>query len=84
MNGSVLSDGDIKKEPEHSDVSDCDLSRKVKCEDKETDVRKNDKCPATDNIKLERNFDDTIDIKYEDFEYDFQWSYFKRRPFYTP
>ena len=68
---SVLSDCDIKKEPESSGVSDCEISTKVKCEDMETDVRKKDESPATDHIKIERNFVDTIDIKYEDFEYDF-------------
>ena len=68
---SVLTDCDIKKEPECSDVSGYEISRKVKFKDIETYVREKDECPATDHNKLERNFDDTIDIKYEDFEYDF-------------
>ena len=62
---SVLSDCDIKKEPKHSDVSDCEISIKRKFEDIDTDIRKKD-----DHIKLRINFDETIDIKYEDFEYD--------------
>ena len=72
MVGSVLSDCYIKKEPDYSGVNERGISREVKCKDIETDVRKKDECPASDQIKLERNFDDTIDIKYENFEYDFQ------------
>ena len=72
MNCSVSIDSNIKKEPEYSGVTDSGISREVKCKDIQADVRKKEECPETDHTKLERNFNDTIDIKYENFEYDFQ------------
>ena len=57
MNGSVLSDYDIKKEPGYSGISGCGITKKVKCKDIETDVRKKDDCPTTDHIvPVERYF----------------------------
>ena len=72
MIGRVSIESNIKKEPESSGVTDSGISREVKCKDIQADVRKKEECPETDHTKLEKNFDDTIDIKYEDFEYDFQ------------
>ena len=54
---SVLGDCDRKKEPEHSDVSDFSLSRKVKCKDLKTSFRKKDECPATNHTKLEKKIE---------------------------
>ena len=60
----------IKKESECSGESDDKISAKVNYDSIDPDVRKENNCSATGNIKLERNTDDSFDIKYEDFEYD--------------
>ena len=70
MIGIVSIDNNMKKVPDYSVVTDCAISNEVQCQDFETGVGRKDWCLGADHIKLERNFDDTIDIKYEDFEYD--------------